>query len=192
MTEQEYGRLEVIIRGLWRNAKALTAPEHDVAFRLLEPVPFDAAADAVRRLAVDGREWPPPVGLIVNEAGRVPDDVTLDQALGLYRRALTRDHVEGRAAAMGWLVEQSPAVALFVTEVGFKQLGREHVDDPGHGGLVRDRLTRTLASCVVQQRRDPEHVRLLLAGRGTGERAGLRLVGGGRMVAQLQAMEDTA
>lgn len=108
--------------------------------------------------------------------------------LDLYNEIALQVAAEGTLR----LVPYVPAVALFVTEVGFKQLGREHVDDPGHGGLVRDRLTRTLASCVVQQRRDPARVRLLLAGRGTGERAGLRLVGGGRMVAQLQAMEDTA
>ena len=187
MTRTEYAQLAAVVRALWPNAKQLDDAGHDVAFALLEPVGHEAAMQAVRRLAVDGREFPPPVGLIVREATADAVIPTVDDALGLYMRARSLERRTGdRSAAVEWLADQSPTVALFVTEIGWQQLGREQVDDPSHGSLVRSRLAASLGSCANQAARDPEHTRRVIAQRSSGGgRGGLRLVSGA--IADLQA-----
>lgn len=127
---------------------------------------YAAVMRAVRSAALAGNPAFRPSALAI--VARLSDEpLEIDDALRLFRRALSR----GRDEGMEWLATESPAVALFVREVGWEQLRVERVDDPEYGGVVRARLATTLESCGRDAAVDPDRAqRLALSGGNRGLR----------------------
>jgi hypothetical protein len=80
MTYAEVCRLVAVVQALWPHQRlALETPK--VWFSLLEGFTLEDAEAGVRELAAEGREWPPPVGVIVKTlADRSTEIPEWDQA----------------------------------------------------------------------------------------------------------------
>lgn len=161
MTAAEWAAFVTWLDGAWSPPMDATA---EVAYQA-ELADLDAdVARAAARAACRGREHYRPSAVGIRACAMPERTVSLDAALALYGQA--RQRPDGRA----WLLEQSPAVALFVDDAGWTALAYEQVDDPGHGGLVRERLRNLLDRAAATVARDPDGAR----GRLTAGRSGLR------------------
>lgn len=171
MTGQEWAAFEQYLDASWPRP-ALT-DEVAAAYRAelggLDP---DVALAATRAAALRGNPEfrPSPLSILAAVEVQAP---TVDDALRLFRRALTR----GKDDGMRWLAETSVPVALFVSEIGWGALRLERVDDPDVGGVVRSRLASTLSSCARDAAADPQRAARLLEERSHGRRLGLRPAG---------------
>jgi len=90
MTADEWFEVAAAIKGLWPNDKG-TANDIQVQAALAVEVPKVAALDAVRELAVEGREFAPTVGQVVQraaalDAGRPDWEAAYPQILAAIRR----------------------------------------------------------------------------------------------------------
>lgn len=89
MTRDEWFEVAAAIKGLWPNDRA-TGGDVDVQSVLAAEVPKAAALDAVRALAVEGREFAPTVGQVVQRAAALgaerPEwDTAYSQIVGAIR-----------------------------------------------------------------------------------------------------------
>lgn len=191
MNRQEYAQLTAVRRSLWEQAKPMTREDHEAAFSLLAGVDFAAARSALMRLALEGREWPPPMGVLVAEAAG-GDDATTSwaEARELLCRAASRFGREREHDALVWLDEQSSTAARMAVEVGWRQWCREELDSPTHGGAVNARLESLYSTVAASERLaraegqqlDVVGRRLRLLGAGD-ERGGLHRPNFGELVA---------
>lgn len=191
MNRQEYAQLTAVKRSLWEQAKPLSAQEHEAAFSLLASVDFEAAKAAMIRLSLAGREWPPPVGVLIGEAnGGMVAQASWAEARDLLCKAASRFGRDREADALAWLEERSPTAARMAVEVGWRQWCREELDSPDHGGAVNARLQSVYGGVAAQELREVREGRVLpVVGRrlsvlnGGGGVEGLRRPSFGELVA---------
>lgn len=152
MTGKEWAAVEQYLDASWPRAPLTDAVA--AAYRAeLDALTPDAALAAIRTAALRGNPAFRPSPLEIVAAVAV-ECVSIDEALSLFGRALQR----GRDAGLAWLVGESPAVALFVMDVGWESLRFERTDDPEHGALVRSRLAARLAESARDAAVDPGRV----------------------------------
>lgn len=128
MKKTEVLKLIVVTKTLWPNWKAPeTTEETNLAVEtwqaILDDVPAELAAAAVRSLATSGREFAPPVGVIRHEALQLVSRADgsaapgVDEAWGeVQRAARTRGYAAG---APDW---SHPAVGNAVESLGWRDI----------------------------------------------------------------------
>lgn len=159
MTEREWLQVAQYLDAGW--TQPLDEAREDVYRQELGHRPYGLVMDAIRRAALNGNPAFRPGVLEVVAALTGPDQVpTLDDVIDLYRRSLTIGHAD-QSAGLTWIADRDEVAALAISQIGYRQFGLEHIDDPDHGGAVRHRLTQVLTDACREHTASPQ----LTAGR---------------------------
>ena len=124
MTTLEVRKLMTLCKGIWQRTfelpsdqtslELMVAAWHDI----LLDVPYDAAWAAIKRLA--SQQFPPPVGLIRDEANAISGKPVLDaeQAPGEVLRLVKKWGWPNEAAAIAEAEEIDPALMYAINAIG--------------------------------------------------------------------------
>lgn len=200
MTREEWVKVEALIASEWPHARVMSRDQVVLRHKVVEDLDADVVVEEVVRFAREGREFPPTPGQLYAAitAAERPAVPSPGQVLQLIRRAAGKFGRSGEAAALRWLSFHSPYAARFAVEHGWRELCMEQLDDPEHGGAVRARIERSIASTTSglegEYRRGQvralvgERVRQLEAGGGV--RRGLHQLNPGWVLPERPELEE--
>lgn len=166
MTREEWVECVATMRALWPSYK----PDTD-AIKLTYAVIGETAQqdvlDALRAIALDGGEFAPPVGQILQRIQAKNDRANIlpfASAWRLVERIIGRYHTDERGA-LERLEGTAPAVARWVAAFGYDQLRMEPVNDPDKGSMIRAKLERSYVQSCAEYRDERADGFSLTAGR---------------------------
>ncbi|MCK9249992.1 MAG: hypothetical protein M0P31_13595 [Solirubrobacteraceae bacterium] len=184
MLLREWAQVEAAIAAAWPQSKPHTDDEVRIRHGLVPPdLQLDVALNAVATLVRAGRDFPPPLPVLVRQADEQsrPPLPSPGATLHLLSQAMSAYGPDREADALRWLAQQSPHAARLAVELGWRQFGMERTGDPDIGGAVRQRLQQTAGAVIrdLERERTNGHVRELVANRlrtlnGAPDRHGLR------------------
>lgn len=143
MTRDEWIECIAVMRGLWPSYRP-TENDVRVTYAFVESMGRAEVLTAINSIALEGGEFAPPVGRIVQRIAEKQDRVNIlpfGQAWRLVEKAVNHAHADERRG-LEWLESRAPAVARWASVYGWDALRLEPVNDPERGPMIRARMQR--------------------------------------------------
>lgn len=145
MTLDEWRAISARIDLYWPNSK-MGELQEAAYFEMLARFDAQVVIEAVQALALDGREFPPPVGVIAKKcetSGMAASPPWLE-AWPVIRKALASCGANGQDRGLERLAAHAPVVAEFVKSMGWRQMATAPVE-ADNGGVILSRWAREYA-----------------------------------------------